>query len=99
MTLCKLDIDRPRPPRLPRLLWALRRLALPAPVWVQYARSRRGWHVTLALPMALPPVTLVALQAVLGSDPTRELFNLARARAAPRLFQRYGNVLFDRKIA
>lgn len=44
------------------------------------SKSKRGWHVVLhSGRRRLTPCAVVALQAVLGSDPKRETFNLVRA--------------------
>ena len=100
MTILKLDRDDGRAWPLWRLWWVLRLLGWRAE-WVQYQRSRRGWHVQIAIAEDVPPVAVVAAQAVLGSDRNREAFNLARARLmeqgrAPKAW-RY-NVLFERKL-
>lgn len=101
MTILKLDTDRSRPAPLWRLWWVLRLMGLRAS-WVEYARTKRGWHTVVAIPGPwLLPYEVVALQAVMGSDRNREAFNLARARLvqagiAPRSW-RY-NVLFERKL-
>lgn len=100
MTVLKLDRDDGRAWPLWRLWWVLRLMGWRA-AWVQYERSRRGWHLRVAVPGRLAPVEVVAAQAVMGSDRNREAFNLARARLieggqAPKRW-RY-NVLFERKL-
>jgi len=101
VTILKLDRDDGRAFPLWRLWWVLRLLGWRAE-WIEYHRSRRGWHVQVAVPGRVSPVAVVAVQAVMGSDRNREAFNLARARMiesgrAPRSW-RY-NVLFERKLA
>lgn len=82
--MAHLDFDRP---------WevlGLRRLAAVARILgvrvreVCYTRSRRGWHVSIRWNRAFDRSALVALQAVLGSDPRREALNLMRALADPQ---------------
>lgn len=75
----KLDRDDGRAFPLWRLWWVMRLMGWRAS-WVEYQRSRRGWHVFVAVRERLRPVEVVAAQAVLGSDRNREAFNLARAR-------------------
>lgn len=51
--------------------------------WITRTRSPsgKGWHVVLAVsPQPTDPREVVALQAVLGSDPAREACNLFRAK-------------------
>ena len=101
MTILKLDRDDGRAWPLWRLWWVLRLMELRA-AWIRYDRTRRGWHVLIAIPA--PPLLaseVVALQAVMGSDRDREAFNLNRARLvmrglAPRRWRT--NVLFERKL-
>ena len=45
-----------------------------------FAPSRRGWHVEIVLARRVSPQSLVAAQALCGSDFKRETFNLFRAR-------------------
>jgi hypothetical protein len=42
------------------------------------SKSGKGKHVYVILPRALPADTRIAMQAFLGSDPRREMFNLCR---------------------
>lgn len=81
--LIKLDIDRGR--RMPSDRKIDRRLARAGyqRVWITRKRSPsgKGWHVVLAVsPQPTDPREVVALQAVLGSDPAREACNLFRAK-------------------
>lgn len=55
----------------------------PGRVVLRRYRTRRGYHVELLSRLALEPVAMVALQAILGSDYRREAFNLFRALALP----------------
>ena len=102
MTELLLDYDAPTPP--PDLLRRLQRVA-----WyfgttvgvVECRKTRRGWHVIAKLrSITLPPLAVVAAQAILGSDPQRELFNLVRAsrlEAAPTFWHSRHNVLYRAK--
>lgn len=101
-TVLRLDYDRPRPPRdsYTRIVNALRWLRL-RPLVLVYRRTRRGWHVKIALSQKVAPLVVVALQAILGSDPKRETFNLIRARAlrrAPSEWRDRYSVLFRSKL-
>jgi hypothetical protein len=94
----KLDIDsRVIPATVPeRITFALDMLALRAE-YVRYDRTRRGWHVTVKLSRAISPLRVVALQAICGSDPHREIFNLARVsnlRNVPERWRSQWNVFF-----
>lgn len=79
----KLDIDAgmPRP-----TLYDLRRRLYRAGYriqWLSECRSPggRGWHLTLCVrPSPRTALEVVALQAILGSDPDREACNCWRAR-------------------
>lgn len=80
MTLLKLDFDG----ALPRGFVAT--LTTFAKLWrwpleaVRYDRTRRGWHVTVGVRKKIPPPLVVAAQAILGSDPKREAFNVMRVQ-------------------
>lgn len=95
MALLKLDFDG----RIPRgFLFRLRHCAK---LWrwdveaVRYDRTRRGWHVVVAVTQALSPAITVAAQACLGSDLKREAFNLMRIQHLPRgYFRGRWNVLY-----
>lgn len=82
MTALKLDFDGPLPKDLLDRVRSLFRWLGGTPVALGMARSHsRGWHVQVVTRArwAVDPVTLVAAQAILGSDAKRELFNLMRA--------------------
>lgn len=64
---------------------------------VEYAKTRRGWHMVIALREQLSPAETTALQAILGSDPARETFNLARVRSGKTSDQAW-NILFEYKL-
>lgn len=60
--------------------------------------SGKGWHVLLSVtPAPASPLEVVALQAILGSDPLREACNLHRAnllQQVPPFWQDRWNVLY-----
>jgi hypothetical protein len=97
----RVDLDRDRlPARLyQRTVGALRWLRV-RPTLLVIERTRRGWHLKIRLSRRMAPASIVALQAILGSDPAREVFNLRRVRALRRcpaeLRDRY-SVFFRRK--
>lgn len=100
--ILRLDYDRPRLPRdvFTRAVNALRWLRL-RPVAFVCRRTARGWHVKIGVCRKLNALTVVCLQALLGSDPKREVFNLLRARAlrrAPPEWRSRFSVLFRSKL-
>lgn len=99
MTLLYLDFDGPLPPKL--LPWItqcckLWRWPLEA---VRYDRTKRGWHVIIGVRRRVPFAHVVAAQAIFGSDPKRESFNLMRSQAVragrvSSFWARRANVLY-----
>lgn len=92
-----LDVDGPVPRDLEaRVRWALWQVRERCTgYWLR--RTRHGWHVGIAVTGRWSPWRLVAMQACLGSDWRREVFNVAkvqrvRNRRAP------WNVLYTRKV-
>jgi len=81
--ILRVDIDAGR--RLltvHRMMWLLRRAGYRLR-WVSQVRSPSGtgWHLEARVsPAPTRAVEVVALQALLGSDPAREACNLQRAR-------------------
>ncbi len=65
--------------------------------WTRYDRTKRGWHVLIRINRWLEPKETVALQAILGSDPAREVYNLIRAMTGKMEGGRW-NFLFERKL-
>lgn len=62
-------------------------------------KTARGWHLVIHLREQLTLTEAIAAQAILGSDPYREGFNLARARSRPgRYWARRANLLFDGRL-
>jgi hypothetical protein len=83
VNVLKLDFDSRTPPSdlLERIRALFRWLGgRPAVVGVWRSNSK-GWHVLVETRArwAADPVTVVAAQAILGSDAKREMFNLMRA--------------------
>lgn len=97
--LINLDFDRD-PPRdlLGAIVWTCKTLRLTL-VAVRYDRTRRGWHVVIGVVEYIDPTVTVAIQAILGSDPHRETYNLVRAQLVPNLpafWRARWNVLYSR---
>lgn len=71
--------------------------------WINYSRSRHGWHIIIALNCKLHIVETIAAQSILGSDAKREALNLMRARAIAKgryskwAIKRF-NLLFSQKL-
>lgn len=87
-TILKLDFDHVRFPGTfgARLVHLSRSVGARVTRWGLW-RSRRGWHVVVELDTgrdAWTAAEITAAQAILGSDPQREAFNLGRARAYDR---------------
>ena len=97
------DFDFPRGPSL-RPMWVTLRTCALRPRFIQYARTRRGWHVVIGLRETLEPAEQVALQAVLGSDRRREGLNIFRVlcirrAGATQFWQARWNMLFKGKLS
>ena len=73
-----IDVDQHRPPSVSQISAVARIVGLRI-VWTLYRRTRRGWHVIIAMRDHLSPGETIALQACLGSDRRRETLNLMRA--------------------
>ena len=97
--ILKLDIDRQRPPSMRIIEHRLNRAGYEL---LATARRRspggKGWHLWLEVsPSPRSPVEVVALQAILGSDPLREAVTLARALVwdrTPVFAREWWNVLY-----
>lgn len=85
-SVVKLDFDVAKEPDMEPIWQLLRRAGYTAvDVLVKRSPSKRGWHMLLVLdPRPRTAMEVVAIQAVLGSDPQREAMQLARARAFPK---------------
>ena len=98
MTLLYLDFDDSLPERLEDRIAHLCRLCRWPLVAVRLDRTRRGWHVVVGVRRILHPAAIVAAQAILGSDPMRETFNLVRVQklnAVSAYWRARWNVLFS----
>lgn len=64
---------------------------------IRYDRTRRGWHIVVGVKRKVPLPLVVAAQAIFGSDPRREMFNVMRAqevKAMPKFWRERANVLY-----
>jgi hypothetical protein len=98
ITMC--DFDR-RVIHPEQRVFKLSRLIRVNPKWIELRRTARGWHMTIEWDCALSPVAQVAIQAILGSDPYREAFNLGRIRGSAingYMQNDRWNLLFKEKI-
>jgi hypothetical protein len=99
MTVLKCDYDGRIPAAfLARLAFVCRvhrcRVAL-----VEICRTRHGYHVLVTVTGRIAFARIVIMQAVLGSDWKRELFNSRRAMAwrdVPGFWRGRANVLYQR---
>ena len=98
MTLLYLDIDRPRLPAK-TMAWIVQCCR----IWdwqleaVRFDKTRRGWHVIIAVAVDLEPALVVLGQAIMGSDLKREAFNTMRLMqlyAQPAFWRDRFNVLY-----
>ena len=97
VTLCDYDTGKRSPTLLS--MWKVARVIKLTPSSIRYDRTEHGWHVTIAWPHAFIPSEIVALQSVLGSDPSREAFNLARAMSGTnQAGRKRWNLLYRRKL-
>jgi len=97
-----LDVDKRTAPRWTSIITTLRFLHM-RPLWAEYQRTARGWHIRIALVRAIQPGELIALQVLLGSDVRREMSNLLRVLAIRRNSIRgwpasRWNILYRRKL-
>lgn len=93
-----LDFDTPDyAATLPRI-WRVAGYLGIKPLWVEYDRTNRGWHVTIQWSRKFKPAETVALQAILGSDSSREMFNLARVLSGKAAKNPRWNLLFEYKL-
>lgn len=106
MNALKLDFDGPAPRDLIERIRALFRWlgGRPAVIGVWPSNSK-GFHVLIETRArwATDPVTVVAAQAILGSDAKREMFNLMRAvslAARPKFWRERHrwNTFYRRKL-
>jgi hypothetical protein len=66
---------------------------------IRLDRTARGFHLVLIWAQDFSPLEIVAIQAILGSDPMREALNFMRARAleASGNKSEFWNILYSRK--
>ena len=59
-------------------------------------KTRHGWHLILVVRERITLARVIAIQAILGSDWKRELFNLQRERhrGVPKFWKSRRNVLY-----
>jgi hypothetical protein len=94
VTLC--DMDSQRAPTLERAFRIARILGIRIR-WVRLDRSHSGrWHMLIEWAARFSKLETIALQAMLGSDYKRELFNLYRVRSGVK--SRRWNFLFESKL-
>jgi len=71
-------------------------------VWQRWDKTKHGWHLIIKIRQRLTLAEVIAAQAILGSDRSRERLNLARAisiRLRPSKFWKArANILYKRKI-
>lgn len=101
VTRIKIDIDGSLPKDVAyRIAWVFQTLRAPVAWWSCY-RTRRGWHVEVAVKRRWHPWRVIAVQAILGSDWRRETYNLRRVaawRTLPGIARQRWNVLFTQKF-
>lgn len=96
MTLLYCDFDGPLPPRIQERVQMLCRLWQWPIEAIRLDRTRRGWHVVVAVRKRIAAPYIVAAQAIIGSDPMREAFNLMRVRKLRSCKTKYPwNVLYE----
>lgn len=94
-TMC--DYDEPAPAADLYHVYRLARMLGIRPVLVRYDRTAHGWHLIVEWSRTFRPAEIVAIQAILGSDSKRELFNMARVLSGKARSPRW-NLLFERKL-
>lgn len=96
----KVDIDGRLPASISdKVHWVFGIMKLRV-LWYSFYRTNRGWHLEIETARRVHPWRIVALQAILGSDYRRELFNLRRTgnwRNLPAVARERWNVLFLQK--
>lgn len=101
-TLCDYDGHLPRDLR--QRVRAARRLLGVRPVKIRLDRTARGFHMVIIWSTEFSHYETVAVQAILGSDPMRELLNLSRARSMAAgggrglAAGKFWNILYSRKF-
>ena len=70
------------------------------PIWIRYDKTRHGWHIIILWRKTMLPWSILALQAILGSDWRREAMNWARlasGRTDAFAMKRW-NILYSKKL-
>lgn len=101
MARLKVDFDGALPRELVGRIGHVVSCAGSRVLWWSVYRTRRGWHLEIDVTRRWSPMRIVAAQAMLGSDPKREAFNMARVmglRGADSATRTRWNVLYTRKI-
>lgn len=99
-----IDVDDRYAPSI-RQFYSVCRIVGVSPVWINYRRTKKGWHIIIRLRDRLRPAETIALQACCGSDLRREALNLMRIiaiRRTPitsRFWRRRWNILFREKLS
>lgn len=100
VTELKCDFDGPLPVDFDKRVGMVVRLSnLGTPVAIRIDRTRRGYHVVIMVRRRVAFWRVVLLQALIGSDWKRELFNSRRATAwrhVPAFWRTRANVLYSR---
>lgn len=101
MTELKVDYDGPMPRDYSRRLEMIVRFHRLRVLYtaVERSGSGHGWHVRIGIAGRVSFMRVVLLQALLGSDWKRELFNSRRAlawRHIPTFWRHRANVLYKR---
>lgn len=84
-----------------RLAWLAWQLGVEVRSFSTYMSHSGGLHAEAVISGDWPPVTVIAMQTILGSDPKRETFNLVRALtldSAPAFWRKRWNVLYASKL-
>lgn len=97
-TLLYLDFDGALPLDLVNRITATLAMWRWPIVAIRIDKTRRGYHVVVGIrKRVVNSAMLVAAQAILGSDPKREMFNLMRVQelpSLPKFWQKRWNVLY-----
>ena len=99
MTTLKLDYDRVIPRDFAKRLALVQRVHRLRFVLVRIDKTQHGYHVVIVVRQRLAFWRVVLLQALMGSDWKRELFNSRRAnawRTLPAFWRERANVLYAR---
>lgn len=99
MSVLMLDYDGPVPRDFAARLTMAVKVHRLTVLTTCYHRTARGWHVIVHVRQRVAMMRVIALQAALGSDWKREIFNSRRViawRRVPRYWRERANVLYER---